>query len=142
MRSLTRGSVLAASLLCGCMGPSQAGVDQQDEYSETDQADTNCLQGSACDDVVQQVIEQAFGDYADDAIRVAICESGEAGTRARNSSGHVGLFQMGLWERRRYGNSRCAAGQARAAAEYFFASGADWSPWECTPATDIENRCF
>ena len=73
----------------------------------------------------------AFGRYCDQAVKVAWCE-GRYKTYAQNGQ-YLGTFQMGSSERRRYGHSSTVRGQDAAAARYFFASGADWSPWECKP---------
>lgn len=81
---------------------------------------------------VALAICEVFGDrYCGQALRVAWCES-RLDTRARNGQ-YRGLFQMGSWERRRYGHGSTAHAQARAAHRYFVASGRDWSPWECRP---------
>lgn len=78
------------------------------------------------------VICEVFEDrYCGQALRVAWCES-RLNTEARNGQ-YRGLFQMGAWERRRYGHGSTAREQARAARRYFIASGRDWSPWECKP---------
>lgn len=79
-------------------------------------------------------IRHAFSPrYADEAVRVAWCES-RLTTTARNGQ-YFGLFQMGSQERRLYahGRYRTALDQARAARNYFRASGRDWSPWTCKP---------
>lgn len=76
-------------------------------------------------------IRAIFGRYASQAIHVAWCES-RLNVWARN--GHqLGLFQMGSWERSRYGNGMGAWAQTRAAHRYFVATGRDWSPWVCKP---------
>jgi len=73
-----------------------------------------------------------FGDrYCGEALRVAWCES-RFDTEARNGQ-YRGIFQMGSWERRRWGHGRTALAQARAAHRYFVVTGKDWSPWECKP---------
>ena len=82
-----------------------------------------------CDPVA--AIRFVFGPYADQALRVAYCES-RYSTRAVNGQ-YLGLFQMGSSERATYGHSSTALGQARAAYRYFVASGRDWSPWACKP---------
>lgn len=79
----------------------------------------------------RQAILETFGPYGKQALRVSWCES-RWHTRARNGS-HLGLFQMGSWERRRFGHSSTALGQARAAHRYFLASGRTWGPWVCKP---------
>lgn len=76
-------------------------------------------------------IRIVFGVYAEQALRVAWCES-RWHTGARNGQ-YLGLFQMGDYARGRYGHSGTALGQAQAAYRYFVASGRDWSPWECKP---------
>lgn len=77
------------------------------------------------------VIRLVFGGHADEALRVAWCES-KWHTGAENGQ-YMGLFQMGSGERARYGHSASALGQARSAYRYFVASGLDWSPWSCKP---------
>lgn len=73
-----------------------------------------------------------FGDrYCGQALRVAYCES-RFDTTARNGQ-YRGLFQMGSWERSRFGHGSTALEQSRAAYRYFKATGRDWSPWECKP---------
>jgi hypothetical protein len=79
----------------------------------------------------RQAILHTFGIYGPQALRVSWCES-RWHTWARNGQ-YLGLFQMGSWERSRYGHSTAALGQARAAYRYFIASGSDWSPWACKP---------
>jgi len=78
------------------------------------------------------VICSVFGQrYCLQALEVSWCES-RFSTTARNGT-HLGLFQMGLRERRLYGHGADAWSQARAAHRYFVNSGRDWSPWACTP---------
>ena len=79
----------------------------------------------------EAAIRYVFGPYADQALRVAGCESGLS-IYAHNGQYH-GLFQMGEHERAVYGDAGDAMGQARAAYRYFVASGRDWSPWACKP---------
>jgi hypothetical protein len=76
-------------------------------------------------------IRMVFGPYADEAVRVARCESGFS-TSAANGQ-YQGLFQMGARERALYGDGPSALEQARAAYAYFTVSGRDWSPWSCKP---------
>jgi hypothetical protein len=76
-------------------------------------------------------IRLVFGPYAEQALRVAWCES-RWHTGAQNGQ-YLGLFQMGSFARSTYGHAGDALGQARAAYAYFTASGYDWSPWECKP---------
>ncbi len=80
---------------------------------------------------VAHAIVDAFGPYAAQAMRVSYCESGWR-TFAQNGQ-YLGLFQMGDYARARYGHGSDAFTQAHAAAQYFFAAGADWSPWQCKP---------
>jgi hypothetical protein len=76
------------------------------------------------------VICEVFPDrYCGQALRVAWCES-RLSVNARNGQ-YRGLFQMGSWERRRYGHGPDARTQARAALRYFNASGRTWRPWTC-----------
>ncbi len=75
------------------------------------------------------VIRHVFGKYGGQAIKVAYCES-RLQTTARNGQ-YLGLFQMGSWERRKYGHGPTALQQARSAFRYFKATGRDWSPWSC-----------
>ena len=79
----------------------------------------------------EAAIRYVFGPYADQALRVAGCESGLS-VYAHNGQ-YQGLFQMGSRERAIYGDSSTALGQAQAAYRYFVASGRDWSPWACRP---------
>jgi hypothetical protein len=78
-----------------------------------------------------RAICHVFGRYCDQALRVSWCESHWL-TTARNGQ-YLGLFQMGSWERRRFGHGADAWSQARAALRYFNNSGRDWSPWSCQP---------
>jgi hypothetical protein len=78
----------------------------------------------------EAAIRHVFGPrYAGEALAVARCESGLS-RNARNGQ-FRGLFQLGSWERRRYGHGDTALEQARAAWRYFVASGRDWRPWSC-----------
>lgn len=82
---------------------------------------------------ITRAVTAVFGPYAGQALRVAFCETGGTySTTARNGQ-YQGLFQMGAWERSRYGHAPDALGQARAAYRYFKATGYDWSPWTCKP---------
>jgi hypothetical protein len=74
---------------------------------------------------------RAFGDYCQEALRVAHCES-RLQTSASNGQ-YRGLFQMGSNERQLFGHGPTALEQAQAAHSYFVASGRDWSPWSCKP---------
>jgi hypothetical protein len=76
-------------------------------------------------------IRFVFGSYAEEAIRVASCESGLS-VNATNGQ-YLGLFQMGDYARGRYGHGSTAIEQAKYAYAYFKAAGSDWSPWECKP---------
>jgi hypothetical protein len=67
-----------------------------------------------------------------DALNVSWCES-RFRTTARNGQ-YLGLFQMGSWERSRFGHGDDPWAQARAARRYFLTSGRDWSPWSCKPS--------
>jgi hypothetical protein len=77
------------------------------------------------------VICKVFGDYCDEALSVAHCES-RLDTGAHNGQ-YLGLFQMGSNERQLFGHGVTALQQAQAAHRYFVASGRDWSPWSCRP---------
>jgi hypothetical protein len=70
-----------------------------------------------------------FGDYCQQAVAVAWCES-HLSTSARNGQ-YLGLFQMGSFERQLFGHGDSAHAQAAAAHRYFVRSGRDWSPWSC-----------
>ena len=72
-----------------------------------------------------------FGPYADQAIRVAWCES-RYDTNAHNGQ-YLGLFQMGTFARSKYGHGPTAGEQAKAAFAYFVDSGRNWGPWSCKP---------
>ncbi|MCA9672404.1 MAG: hypothetical protein KC503_42715 [Myxococcales bacterium] len=96
-------------------------------------SDARCVRGSVRDANVRRIIARVFGRHGRDAIRVARCESGRAGTHARNGQ-FRGLFQMGRYARRKYGHSRCARAQTRAAYRYFVDVGQRWRPWHnCRP---------
>jgi len=88
--------------------------------------------GKVVPEAVSHAIHDHFGRYTRQAIAVSFCESGWR-TKALNGGGYAGIFQMGRSERGRYGHGASARAQARAASRYFFASGADWSPWVCQP---------
>ncbi len=79
----------------------------------------------------RQAIQLVFGHYANQALRVAWCES-RMRTDARNGQ-FAGVFQLGARERALYGDGSSAISQAAAAYAYFVASGRDWSPWQCRP---------
>ena len=70
-----------------------------------------------------------FGDYCQEAVAVAWCES-RLRPAAQNGQ-YLGLFQMGSYERRLFGHGSSAREQAVAAHRYFVRSGRDWSPWSC-----------
>lgn len=72
---------------------------------------------------------QVFGRYCAQALAVVWCES-RFRPWARNGQ-YLGLFQMGSWERARFGHGRTPLAQARAAHRYFVLTGRDWSPWSC-----------
>jgi len=78
-----------------------------------------------------QTVCRVFGSYCREALAVARCESGLL-TTAHNGQ-YLGLFQMGVQERRLFGHGESAEEQARAALRYFVQSGRDWSPWSCRP---------
>lgn len=79
-------------------------------------------------------IRHVFGPYAEQAIRVSLCEGGRPVPSVNAHNGqYLGIFQMGSSERATYGHSYTALGQAVAAYRYFVASGRDWSPWACKP---------
>jgi hypothetical protein len=69
--------------------------------------------------------------YCRQALAVSWCESRHS-TTAQNGQ-YRGLFQMGSYERRRFGHGSTARDQAIAAHKYFVRSGRDWSPWSCKP---------
>jgi len=79
----------------------------------------------------EKAICYVFRDYCGQALRVARCESGYR-TTAQNGQ-YLGMFQMGVAERRLFGHGQSALEQARAAYRYFVRSGRDWSPWSCKP---------
>lgn len=84
---------------------------------------------------IKRIIHQVFGKYGHEAVRVAYCES-RLDVNARNGQ-YLGLFQMGYWERKRFGHGSTALAQARAAYRYFLYSlrhnGDGWRPWTCRP---------
>jgi hypothetical protein len=78
-------------------------------------------------------IRYVFGEYAEQALRVAQCESGLSMTPRAHNGQYLGMFQMGDYARGRYGHGPDPLTQARAAYRYFVDSGRDWSPWGCRP---------
>jgi hypothetical protein len=74
-----------------------------------------------------------FGNYCSQALRVSYCETGGTYWVGSSNGQYKGIFQMGERERATYGHGATALEQARAAWDYFVASGSDWSPWECKP---------
>lgn len=81
----------------------------------------------------QKAICFVFGSYCSQALAVAGCESGHTYSVWAHNGQYLGMFQMGSLERRKYGHSNTALGQAKAAYAYFVDSGRDWSPWSCKP---------
>jgi hypothetical protein len=79
----------------------------------------------------RRAICHVFGRSCGEALRVAHCES-RLRLEAHNGQ-YLGLFQMGVSERRRFGHGVTAYRQAQAAHRYFVLSGRDWSPWSCKP---------
>jgi hypothetical protein len=79
----------------------------------------------------RKAICAVFRRYCRQALAVARCES-HLRPEAQNGQ-YLGLFQMGLSERRLYGHGATPYQQAVAAHRYFLASGRDWSPWTCKP---------
>jgi hypothetical protein len=63
------------------------------------------------------------------ALNVAWCES-TLRPWARNGQ-YRGVFQMGRYERARFGHGRSVWAQARAAKRYYRIAG--WRPWQCRP---------
>lgn len=81
-------------------------------------------------------IRHVFGVYSGQAISVADCETGGTFSVWADNGQYENIFQMGLEERKTYGWHTVgspAIVAARAAWNYFVASGRDWSPWECKP---------
>ncbi len=78
-----------------------------------------------------KAICHVFRNYCGQALSVARCESGYR-TNAENGQ-YLGMFQMGVTERRLFGHGQSALDQARAAYRYFVRSGRNWSPWSCKP---------
>lgn len=73
-----------------------------------------------------------FSGYCVEALRVAECETGGTWSVWARNGQYRGLFQMGSWERRRYGHGTDPWAQARAARRYFIATARTWRPWpEC-----------
>lgn len=79
----------------------------------------------------QEAICHVFGVYCSEALNVTWCESRH--DRYAKNGQYLGLFQMGSWERSKYGHGDTAIEQAIAAYAYFVDSGRDWSPWACQP---------
>jgi len=67
------------------------------------------------------------------ALEVARCETGNTFDIWAGYGKHqyLGLWQMGNYERRRFGHGWNAWEQAKAAHKYYVVSGKDWSPWSC-----------
>ena len=82
------------------------------------------------------VIRGTFGAEADQAIRVAACESG-LNPNAYNPSGASGLFQImpGTWAGTSEAGSSPYSAQANALAahEIFVRDGHSWREWTCRP---------
>ncbi len=86
--------------------------------------------GEAVKERRKEIICKVFGKrYCKQAIGVAECES-HLDTWAKNGQ-YLGMFQMGYYERKKYGHGPGGWIQARAAYKYFVDSGKDWSPWSC-----------
>jgi len=79
----------------------------------------------------RKAIRHVFGRYASEALGVSGCETGGTYHVGATNGQYQGIFQMGAWERSRYGHGPTALEQARAAYRYFVDSGRDWSPWAC-----------
>jgi hypothetical protein len=79
----------------------------------------------------KKAICHVFRGDCKEALAVARCES-RFQTDARNGQ-YLGLFQMGAYERRRFGHGETPYEQAKAAHRYYVLSGKDWSPWTCKP---------
>ena len=77
----------------------------------------------------RKAICSVFGQYCEEAVAVAWCESRLEPT-AQNGQ-YRGLFQMGSHERSLFGHGSTAHDQSLAAHRYFVRSGRDWSPWAC-----------
>lgn len=77
---------------------------------------------------VPQIICAVFGPQCGKALSVAACES-HFSPYAVNGQ-FFGVFQMGAWERARFGGSSIDPWeQVRAAYRYWLLAG--WGPWEC-----------
>jgi hypothetical protein len=81
----------------------------------------------------RRAIIKIFGPYADEALRVARCETGGTYDPRASNGQYQGIFQMGEYARGRYGHGPSWLVQAAAAFGYFIDSGRDWSPWSCRP---------
>jgi|SRR5262252_5172024 len=77
-----------------------------------------------------RVIRKVFGQYGDQAVRVAYCES-RLEVWARSGQ-YYGLFQMGSFARAKYGHAWNAWAESRAAYRYF-RDAHGWGPWSCKP---------
>jgi hypothetical protein len=82
---------------------------------------------------VQYIIRYVFGSYGSQAVAVARCETGGTFWPGSHNGQYLGIFQMGTSERRLYGHSSTAWGQAVAAYKYFVASKYRWTAWSCKP---------
>ena len=88
------------------------------------------------------VIHQVFGPYADQAVRIATCESSlnpnARNTEAIGGSYATGLFQV-LYPSTWRGTSQASqspydiVANTKAAYDVFKSSGYSWSQWQCKP---------
>jgi hypothetical protein len=86
----------------------------------------NPLTGKPATPGVAKAIRKVWGADSARALKVAWCES-HWYVWAKNGE-HLGVFQMGSYERRTFGGGYGYWAQIRAAHRYYIAVGG-WSPW-------------
>lgn len=86
---------------------------------------------------VQNIIRQVFGSYANQALRVAQCESGFNPFATNPSSSASGVFQFlrSTWAGTPYANRSVFDADANVRAAYwlFVQDGYSWREWVCRP---------
>ncbi len=94
-------------------------------------------QKSGSGESVQQMIDQAFGPYAWQALAVARCELGYVPSATNPSSGAAGVFQFmwTTWEGTSYAgySPYNAWANVNAAHQVFVRDGYSWREWTCQP---------
>lgn len=84
----------------------------------------------------EATIRLVFRGHEDEAVRVALCETGGTLDPGATNGQYRNIFQMGYHERQEYGWHDAGSPvlvATLAAYRYFLATGSDWSPWACKP---------